>query len=601
ALGCSLVPVSVVGLFGGQVGRSPGAVAVSCGGRSWSYREVDEAANRLARVLVGCGAGPGVVVALLLSRSAEAVVAMVAVLKSGAAYLPIDPALPDARVGFMLADAGPGVAVTSADLVARLGGFGGVVVDVDDPVIATQPATAVAVASPFDVAHVMYTSGTTGVPKGVAVTHHNVTQLFDGLDLGFALSGQQVWTQVHSYAFDFSVWEIWGALLHGGRLVVVPDAVARSPEQLHALLVREGVTVLTQTPSAAAVLSAEGLDGMAVVVGAEPCPSELVGRWAPGRVMVNVYGPTETTMWVCHSAPLTSGLGGPPIGSPVTRAALFVLDEWLRAVPAGVVGELYVAGHGVGVGYWRRPGLSASRFVACPFGQPGQRMYRTGDLVWWGPDGQLRYLGRADEQVKVRGYRIELGEIRAALSVLDGVEQAAVLVREDRVGERRLVGYVTGAADPADIRARLGQRLPTYMVPAAVVVLDALPLTVNGKLDTRALPAPDYHGGDRYRAPETAIEEILAGIYAQVLGLERVGVDDSFFDLGGDSLSAMRLITAINTGLNAHLGVRALFEAPTIAELAHRVQGGVGRADRLVPAERPAQLPLSFAQSRLWF
>ncbi|WP_155768561.1 AMP-binding protein, partial [Mycobacterium colombiense] len=247
---------------------------------------------------------------------------------------------------------------------------------------------------------------------------------------------------------------------------------ARSPEEFHALLVREGVTVLTQTPSAVAMLSVEGLDGTALVVGAEPCPPELVERWAPGRVMVNVYGPTETTMWVSHSAPLTSGT--PPIGAPVTRAAFFVLDEWLRPVPAGVVGELYLAGDGVGVGYWRRPGLTASRFVACPFSVAGQRMYRTGDLVCWGPDGQLRYLGRADEQVKVRGYRIELGEIRTALTELDGVEQAAVLVREDRAGDKRVVGYVTGAADPADIRARLGQRLPTYMVPSAVVVLDAL-------------------------------------------------------------------------------------------------------------------------------
>ncbi|MCV7241189.1 AMP-binding protein, partial [Mycobacterium mantenii] len=345
----------------------------------------------------------------------------------------------------------------------------------------------------------------------------------------------------------------------------------------------------------------EGLEGTALVIGAEPCPPELVDRWAPGRVMVNVYGPTETTMWACKSAPLRAGSGFPPIGSPVTRAAFFVLDEWLRPVPAGVVGELYLAGQGVGVGYWRRPGLTASRFMACPFGEPGARMYRTGDLVCWGPDGQLRYLGRADEQVKVRGYRIELGEIRTALADLDGVEQAAVLVREDRVGEKHLVGYVTGAADPADVRARLGQRLPTYMVPSAVVVLDALPLTVNGKLDTRALPAPDYRGGDGYRAPENAIEEILAGIYARVLGVERVGVDDSFFDLGGDSLSAMRLVSAVNTGLDAHLGVRVLFEAPTVAELAPRVCGGGSKLARVVAADRPAVVPLSFAQSRLWF
>ena len=263
-------------------------------------------------------------------------------------------------------------------------------------------------------------------------------------------------------------------------------------------------------------------------------------------------------------------------------AALFVLDKWLRPVPAGVVGELYVAGAGVGVGYWRRAGLTGSRFVACPFGGPGARMYRTGDLVCWGADGQLRYLGRADEQVKIRGYRIELGEIQAALAGLDGVEQAVVIAREDRPGDKRLVGYVTGTADPAEARTALAERLPAYMVPAAVVVVEALPLTPNGKLDTRALPAPEYQEVDRYRAPASPIEEILAGIYAQVLGLERVGVDDSFFDLGGDSLSAMRVIAAINTGLDADLAVRTLFEAPTVAQLAPRIGEGSGRREPLV-------------------
>ena len=278
-----------------------------------------------------------------------------------------------------------------------------------------------------------------------------------------------------------------------------------------------------------------------------------------------------------------------------------MLDGWLRPVPVGVVGELYVAGAGVGVGYVGRAGLTGSRFVACPFGGPGARMYRTGDLVCWGADGQLRYLGRADEQVKIRGYRIELGEIQAALAALDGVDHAAVIAREDRPGDKRLVGYVTGTADPAGIRAALAERLPAYMVPAAVVVMAALPLTVNGKLDTRALPAPEYTAGDHYRAPAGAVEEILAGIYAQVLGLERVGVDDSFFDLGGDSLSAMRVIAAINTSLDAGLAVRAVFEAPTVAQLAPRIGEGAGRREPLVAVERPAVVPLSFAQQRLWF
>ena len=597
--------VSVPELFAVQVARAPEAVALSCGEGSRTYRELEEAANRLAHLLAGHGVGPGACVALLLERSAEAVVAMLAVLKTGAAYLPIDPALPLARIGFMLADAAPVAAVTTTGLAERLDGFEVLVIDVDDPRIPSYPCAGLPAPAPDDIAHLIYTSGTTGVPKGVAVTHHNVTQLFDSLDAGLELSPGQVWTQCHSLAFDFSVWEIWGALLHGGRLVVVPEEVARSPDDFHALLVSEQVNVLTQTPSAVAALTPEGLGSVALVIGAEPCPGEVVDRWAPGRVMVNVYGPTETTMWASKSALLKAGSGAPPIGSPVSGAALFVLDEWLRAVPAGVVGELYVAGAGVGVGYLGRAGLTGSRFVACPFGgagAPGIRMYRTGDLVWWGADGQLRYVGRADEQVKIRGYRIECGEVQAALSGLDGVEQAVVIAREDRPGDKRLVGYVTGTADPAGARAALAERLPAYMVPAAVVVVDALPLTVNGKLDTRALPAPEYTDtDDGYRAPATPVEEILAGIYARVLGLERVGVEESFFDLGGDSLSAMRLVAAINSALDAGLAVRALFDAPTVAQLAPRIGEETGRRKPLVAGQRPAVVPLSFAQERLWF
>jgi acyl-CoA synthetase (AMP-forming)/AMP-acid ligase II/thioesterase domain-containing protein/acyl carrier protein len=319
-------------------------------------------------------------------------------------------------------------------------------------------------------------------------------------------------------------------------------------------------------------LSPEGLESVALVIGAESCSAELVDRWAPGRVMVNVYGPTETTMWTSESAPLVAGSGVPPIGSPVSGAAFLVLDLWLRAVPVGVVGELYVAGRGVACGYWHRAGLTASRFVACPFGgagAPGTRMYRTGDLVRWRADGQLEYVGRSDEQVKIRGYRIEPGEVRAALAQLDGVEQAVVIVREDRPGDKRLVGYVTGLVDPAEARAALADRLPPYMVPAAVVVLEALPLTVNGKLDKRALPAPD--DSDAHTAPATPAEEIIADIYARVLGLDRVGVDESFFDLGGDSVRAVPLIAAVNKSFDAHLPVRTLFHAPSVRSLSQQL------------------------------
>ncbi|MDH6196197.1 amino acid adenylation domain-containing protein [Mycobacterium frederiksbergense] len=601
----SVQPVSIPVVFAGQVARAPRAAAISFEGRSMSYRELDEASNRLAHFLVGLGAGPGTCVALLLERSAEAVVSILAVLKTGAAYLPIDPVHPDARIEFVVADAAPIAVITCAGLVDRLDGCDVLVVDTGDPRIDGESAASLPAPAPDDTAYVIYTSGTTGAPKGVAITHHNVTQLLLS-DIRVPRGG--AWPLCHSLAFDVSAWEIWGALLHGGRLVVVPEHVVGSPEDFHDLLVAEQVSVLTQTPSAVAALSPEGLESVALMVAGEACPAEVVDQWAPGRVMVNAYGPTETTMGVTMSAPLRADSGVVPIGSPVSGASLFVLDRWLRLVPAGVVGELYVAGRGVGTGYVRRSGLTGSRFVACPFGgegAPGTRMYRTGDLVRWGSDGQLQYLGRADEQVKIRGYRIELGEIHAVLAGLDGVEQAAVIAREDRPGDKRLVGYVTesvpGAVDPGEIRARLSQRLPGYMVPAAVLVLDSIPLTVNGKLDKRALPEPEYTDGDHYRAPTTVVEEILAGIYAQVLGLDRVGIDDSFFDLGGDSLSAMRLIAAVNTGLDTDLAVRTLFDAPTVAQLAPRVGAGSGGLPALTAQQRPAVVPLSYAQNRMWF
>ncbi|WP_139329526.1 non-ribosomal peptide synthetase, partial [Mycobacterium sp. IS-2888] len=564
--------LSIPALFATQVASNPAAAALVCGRRSWTYRELDEASNRLAHLLSGHGAGPGECVALLFSRCAEAIMAMLAVLKTGAAYLPIDPAHPRSRVEFMLTDATPIAAVTTAGLADRLAGCDLAVIDVDDPAIAAQPSSALPAPAADDLAYIIFTSGTTGVPKGVAITHRNVTLLADSLDdTGLPPGPERVWSQWHSYSFDISGWEIFGALLRGGRLVVVPESVASSPEDFHALLVNERVNVLSQTPSAVGTLSPEGLDSVALLVGGEACPAEVVDRWAPGRVMINEYGPTETTMWVAISAALTPGSGVVPIGSPLPTAALFVLDAWLRPVPAGVVGELYVAGGQVGCGYWRRGGLTASRFVACPFGGPGTRMYRTGDLVCWGPDGQLQYLGRTDEQVKIRGYRIELGEVQAALAAQPGVRQAAVIAREDRPGDKRLVGYVTGTADPAAARAALAERLPAYMVPAAVVAVQALPLTVNGKLDKRALPAPEYQEGDRYRAPSTPTEEILAGIYAEVLGVDRVGVDESFFHLGGDSLSAMRVIAKINTALDTHLSVRVLFDAPSVSGLSQQV------------------------------
>ncbi|BBZ39239.1 hypothetical protein MCNS_23020 [Mycobacterium conspicuum] len=600
------VAVSVPTLFAEQVARAPDAVAVTFDGQSMTYRELDAAADRFAHLLFGHGVRPGARVALLLDRSAQAVVAMLAALKTGAAYLAIDPALPSARMEFMLDDAAPTVVITTAELRSRLDGCDIAVIDLDAAsALEPQPGIALPAAAPDDIAYLIYTSGTTGTPKGVAVTHANLAHLPESTPAD--LPAAQVWTQCHSYAFDFSVWEIWAALLGGGRLVVVPDCVVHSPDDFHDLLIAERVNVLTQTPSAVNALSPRGLESVAVLLGGEACTPEVVDQWAPGRVVINAYGPTEATVYAAMSAPLTAGsagAGAAPIGSPPSTAAVFVLDEFLQPVPTGVTGELYVAGRGVAVGYLGRADLTAARFVASPFGRPGERMYRTGDLVRWRPDGQLQYLGRADEQVKIRGYRIEPGEVQAALAGLDGVEQAVVIAREDRPGDKRLVGYVTGPVEPAAARAALADRLPPYMVPSAIVMLEALPLTVNGKLDKRALPAPDYQDIGQYRAPATLTEEILTGVYSHVLGVPRVGVDDSFFDLGGDSLSAMRLIAAVNAALDTGLSVRAVFESPTVAQLAPRIGRDDARLEPLTSgsaAQRPEVIPLSFAQSRLWF
>ncbi|MDA2895517.1 AMP-binding protein, partial [Mycolicibacterium sp. BiH015] len=330
---------TVTELFAIQVAAAPHAIAVTFGGHNLTYRELDDASNRLAHRLIGAGASRGVPVALLMERSAAAVVGMLAALKAGAPYLAIDPALPDERITFMLTDAGPDIVISNSEHRCRVAGFGVSVVDVDDPAIDTSPQTALAHPEPDDLAYLIYTSGTTGMPKGVAIAHRNLAHLVDSSPTGLPV--EQVWTQCHSYAFDFSVWEIWAALLGGGRLVVVPDEVVHSPEDFHALLVAEHVTVLTQTPSAVTALRPQGLESAALLLGGELCPVEVVQQWAPGRVMINAYGPTETTIYASMTAPLTAATvgSGVPIGAPVPGAGLVVLDSWLRPVPVGVVGE----------------------------------------------------------------------------------------------------------------------------------------------------------------------------------------------------------------------------------------------------------------------
>ncbi|MRH93631.1 amino acid adenylation domain-containing protein, partial [Nocardia sp. SYP-A9097] len=589
ALAEQAAAVSIPAVFAAQVARTPEAVAVVFEQRSWTYRELDEASSRFAHLLVDRGVGADDVVALMLPRSGEAIVSILAVLKAGAAYLPIDVRHPDERVGFVLADASPAAVITDIEYAPRLTGYDLPVIDIADPALVARPGTPLLVPPASAQAYIIYTSGTTGTPKGVAVTHENATQLFESVRVsGFAPEPGQVWTQFHSYAFDFSVWEIWGPLLHGGRLVVVPESVVQSPMDLHRLLIDEQVTVLSQTPSAFHALQAVEdlqpdsrlLNLETVIFGGEALePNRLASWWSrysDAPRLINMYGTTETTVHASFRELDESDANHSisPIGVPLRNLAFFVLDDGLSEVPVGVAGELYIAGTGLARGYLRRPGLTASRFVACPFGRSGARMYRTGDVVRWNAKGELEYVGRSDDQVKIRGFRIELGEVGAALSAAPGVEQAVVVVREDQPGSKRLVGYVTGVVDPAMVRAAVGARLPEYMVPAAVVVLDSLPLTVNGKLDKRALPTPDYAGAG-YRAPSTPTEEMLAPIFAQVLGLDRVGVDDSFFDIGGNSLLAMRVVAEIHDAVGVEIAVRALFQAPTIAQLATDVQTAV--------------------------
>ncbi|MEV6118884.1 amino acid adenylation domain-containing protein, partial [Streptomyces sp. NPDC052109] len=595
-------------LFEAQAARTPDAVAVSADGVEVSYGELDARANRLARLLLAHGVGAESVVGVCLERGVELIVALLAVLKAGGAYLPIDPVYPADRVAFTIGDAGAGLVLTTRDTAQRLTGSGATLVTMDDPAVAQElsrldagvPSAAErGTPVPDQPAYVIYTSGSTGRPKGVVVTHRNVTGLFAGTRELFGFGPGEVWSWFHSFAFDFSVWELWGALLHGGRVAVVPFEVSRSPEEFLTLLEREGVTMLSQTPSAFyQLMAAEERRPQAVrslrtvVFGGEALdPSRLAGWWerhgADGPRLVNMYGITETTVHVTFQELAADGATAGVVGRGIPGLHVFVLDERLRPVPVGVAGEMYVSGGQLARGYLRRAALSAERFVACPF-EPGARMYRTGDRARWTATGRLEYLGRADEQVKVRGFRIEPGEIGAVLAAHDAVAEAAVVARQD-TGDTRLVAYVVpteSGRDPGEfartLRSFAADRLPGYMVPSAVVLLDALPLTVNGKLDRKALPAPEYAAGTG-RGPADRREALLCRAFAEVLGLEDVGVDDDFFDLGGHSLLATRLTSQIRTLLGLDVSLRALYRTPTVAGLAQQL--GAEKTTR--PALRP--------------
>ncbi|MFL6129471.1 MAG: amino acid adenylation domain-containing protein [Mycobacteriales bacterium] len=599
------------GLFAAQVRRHADRTAVSCGGSQLTYRELDERAARLAGSLAARGVGPERFVLLLLPRSIELVVAVLAVARAGGGYVPVDPGAPPDRVRWQLDDLAPTVVVTTAELADRLpAGTDALLVGGPGEPPPAEPAL-----DPQHPAYVIYTSGSTGRPKGVVVSHANVARLLAGSRRLFGFGPDDVWTLFHSAAFDFSVWELWGALLHGGRLVVVPSEVSRSPAEFRALLAAERVTVLNQTPSAFDQLAEADRDAggelalRTVVFGGEALEPRRLAGWLdrhPDVALVNMYGITETTVHVTHLALDRSTVDrtDSPIGAPLPDLRTHLLDGWLRPVPPGVPGELYVAGPGLARGYLRRAALTAERFVACPSGPAGARMYRTGDRARRAADGTLVYLGRTDDQVKLRGFRIEPGEVESVLDSHPEVARTVVALRGDG-DAARLTAYVVpvpgSRPDPAELRAHAARRLPDHMLPAAWVLLDQLPLTANGKLDRAALPAGGAVAERPGRAPRSPREELLCELFADVLGLSRVGVDDSFFDLGGHSLLATRLVGRVRSVFGVEVPVRSLFEAPTVARWAERLDAGAAPRPPVRAAARPPVLPLSAAQRRLWF
>ncbi len=577
------------------------------------------------------------------------VVGLLAILKAGGVYVPLDPAYASDRLRGIVEDSQPALVLVDAVGRAALGELDGAlpVIDLETDALRWRemPATNPEVASQHvhHLAYVIYTSGSTGRPKGVMVEHAQVVRLFGATQAWFGFDERDVWTLFHSYGFDFSVWEMWGALLHGGRLVIVPTEVTRTPSAFFALLCAEGVTVLNQTPSAfQALMSAQEEREEAagnieranviahrlryVIFGGEALEPRTLASWyarhGERTQLVNMYGITETTVHVTYCALRAEDamrLGASPIGVRIPDLQLYVLDARREPVPMGVTGELYVGGAGVARGYLNRPELTRERFIDDPF-VAGGRLYKTGDLARWRTDGSLEYLGRNDFQVKIRGFRIELGEIEAQLAKVTEVREVVVLARDSAAdtdqnadlnasatansSEKRLVAYYTGDADVAALRAQAAQHLPSYMVPSAYVRLDAWPLTPNGKLDRRALPAPadDAYARAEYEAPQGAKEEALAAIWRELLHVERVSRHDNFFELGGHSLLAVQLVSRLRQALSVEVALGTVFDAPVLSALAERLEAENTAVLSPIPlAPRDGRIALSLAQQRLWF
>ncbi|MFC4056615.1 amino acid adenylation domain-containing protein, partial [Actinomadura syzygii] len=611
-------PGPVTARFAASAAATPDAVAVTDPTTSYTFRELEEHANRGARLLLDRGIGREQVVALALPRSALSVAAILAVLKAGAAYLPLDLDLPARRIAFMLDDAAPALVLTAGDAAGKLPSSGPPRLAWDDADLGTLSASPPEVEiDPRQPAYLIYTSGSTGRPKGVVLEHGGLANLYHDhlrafVEPAAARLGRRV-RALHTASFSFdSSWEQLLWLIAGHELHVLDEIDRRDAGAVAAYCATHRIDALDVTPSYAAQLLEAGLldEGRHLpavfLLGGEAVPDGLwtALRDRPEVEVVNYYGPTEFT--VDALAARVADSATPVVGHPLDNTRVHVLDDRLRPVPDGVAGELYLAGVQLARGYLARPGLTAQRFVAAPSGAPGERLYRTGDRVRWRLDGNLEFLGRVDDQVKLRGFRIELGEVEAALARVPGVTAATAVVREDAPGAPRLVGYATGTADPAAARRALAAELPGHAVPVAIVMLDALPTTISGKIDRAALPAPAASGTGAAPGggPRDDHEEIVCGVFADVLGLPGAGPGDDFFALGGHSLLATRLVGRLRALTGADLGVRDVFEAPTAAALAARARSAARGPDRPPlrrAAARPDPLPLAHAQRRLWF
>ena len=607
-------------MFEAQATRTPEAIAVDGPGGALTYRQLDAAANRLARRLLALGLGVEGLVGVCLERSPQVLVALLGITKAGGAYVPLDPAFPQGRLAMMVEDSRLYAVVTQRSLVESVPTGDAQVVllnpewDEPDQVADGPPAERTA---PGNLAYVLYTSGSTGRPKGVQVSHEALANFLKSMRASLGVTERDVLLAVTTLSFDIAGLELFLPLLAGGRVEVAAREVSTEGAALASRLDRGDVTILQATPATWRMLldgGWAGSAGLSMLCGGEALSRSLADRLlGKGKVLWNLYGPTETTIW-SSAGKVEAGDAPIAIGGPIDNTRLMVLDARMRPVPVGVTGELFIGGAGVARGYLHRPGLTAERFAPDPFGKaPGARVYRSGDLARWRADGALECLGRVDQQVKVRGFRVELGEIEAALSAHPAVREAAVVARPDAAGENALVGYWSARPGPApeaaELRQALRDALPEYMIPAHLVRLDALPLTPNGKLDRNALPAPgggQADVGEAYVPPRGPVEEALAGIWQELLGLDRVGVRDNFFDIGGHSLFATQLIARLRDTFAVEPSLREFIEEPTVAGLAKLVDremaAGAGvKVPPIGPAPRDGPVPASFAQQRLWF